>query len=134
MNEGKEVELFCHVTASLGYGNENWKTCTWSRNSDGENCRLEYKKTDSKNGMEISRSCSGLIADYPFYVNSNWTDVGNQVCGIIIPSASQLDNADWTCRLMQCKKEILGGCGDKDGNDNTVEATINVKVVNDSLM
>ena len=129
VNEGRNVSLFCLVRTKLKDGNDKWKTCTWRRNSDGANCSYEHKKgNDSKNELEAVGPCSALIKHYQF-LKEEYTNVRGQQCIIVIPSVSQLDNADWTCTIMQCKNENVGGCGAKDGNNVTVHDTINVKVM-----
>ena len=128
MNEGQNVRLFCFVRTKLKDGNDNWKTCTWSRHSDGESCRYERKKKDSNNALVIVASCSKLLDRYNFF-EEVYVNVRGYQCGTVIPSANQLDNANWTCTITQCKNENVGGCEDKDGNSNTVEDTVNVKVM-----
>ena len=129
MYEGDKVKLYCHVQTSLKDENDNWKTCMWIPKSRGGKCRYEYKKVDGENGLRIVGSCSRLRAHYQFFGNINSSQEFNHLCGIIIPSASHLDNTEWTCKIMQCKNVNLGGCGANDGNDNIVEATMNVTVI-----
>lgn len=140
VNEGQAVKLFCYVQTKSNYENANWKTCTWSRNSDGANCRFVYMKMGNNTDGKIAEFCSPSIENYRFFGkvkdpnvkvhgNGHSTDEENQICGISIPSANRKDNADWTCTIMQCKNHNVGGCGAKDGNNNTVEATINVEVL-----
>ena len=132
VKEGRVITLFCHVyTNALDViNNHNWKKCRWSRHSDGATCLYTYNQTDSsdKNSWGIDEFCDPLIETTDFF-GAGDPNKENRLCGIHVPSADRLDNGNWTCALEECKKGISGGCKDPSGNDYTVEATINVKVI-----
>ena len=129
VNEGQTITLMCRVKTDLIDGNDDWKTCRWSRGSDGATCLYEYKKVQDSiihHHWEIEQFCEPSMADVEYFGSD--PNVENHICGINIPSADQLDNSDWRCVIEECKMVAFGGCSANTGSGNTVEATMNVKV------
>ena len=126
LNEGQNIALFCQIGGfAVDPAYHDWKKCRWSRDSDGATCLYTYKKTD--NGWVDEEFCDPLLEDSEFF-GSDDLNKENRICGINVPSADQLDNGNWTCKIEQCQLVIHGGCGATAGNENIVEATVNVKV------
>ena len=129
LNKGQRLTLECRVKTDLIDGNDDWKTCRWSRVSDGANCLYEYKKVQDSiinSHWEIEEFCDQKLSD-AIYFGSD-PNVENHICGIEIESADQLDNSDWKCTIEECKLPSIGGCSAKNGNGNYVDATMSVEV------
>ena len=129
LNEGQKITLSCRVKTDLIDGNDDWKTCRWTRMSDGATCLYGYKKVQDSiihSHWEIEEFCEPSMTDAEYFGSD--PNVENHICGINIPEADQLDNSDWKCTIEECKMVALGGCAANTGNGNYVEATMNVKV------
>ena len=122
--EGDPIHLFCHVKAHRG--NTNWKTCKWTRESDGPSCLYTYNKEEW--AWNVTPLCSPIIKDSTFWTATLWEHEGkkgrNQFCGIFIPFALPDDNSKWRCELEQCKNFDC-----TTGNGNFAKATIDVQVI-----
>ena len=127
LNEGQTITLYCHVKTNLIDGNDNWKTCRWTRNTDGATCLYNYQKNKDDDNWAIDEFCEPSLADSEFFGSD--PNIENHICGINVPSADQMDNGKWKCALEECKTAMFGGCAHSHGNGNTVEATMNVKVI-----
>ena len=129
LNEGQTLTLECRVKSDLIDGNDDWKTCRWTRASDGATCLYEYKKVQDSiinSHWEIEEFCEPGMSD-AIYFGSD-PNVENHICGIEFLAADQTDNGDWKCTIEECKMWEFGGCSANNGNGNYVEATMNVKV------
>ena len=129
LNEGQTLTLECRVKTDLIDGNDDWKTCRWTRASDGATCLYEYKKVQDSiinSHWEIEEFCEPGLSDAVYFGSD--PNVENHICGVEILSADQMDSTDWKCTLEECKLWELGGCSANNGNGNYVEATMNVKV------
>ena len=133
--EGQVITLMCRVKANLIDGNDDWKTCRWSRLSDGVTCLFEYKKIQDDfihSHWIVEEYCESSLGDVEYFGSD--PNVENHICGINVASADQGDNSDWKCTIEECKNVAFGGCSANNGNGYTVEATMNVKVNNASLL
>ena len=129
LNEGQTLTLECRVKTDLIDGNDDWKTCRWTRASDGATCLYEYKKVQDSiinSHWEIEEFCEPGMSDAVYFGSD--PNVENHICGIEFLSADQMDSGDWKCTLEECKTVAFGGCSANNGNGNYVEATMNVKV------
>merc|ERR1712168_435137 len=114
VTEGQQITLSCRVKSDLIDGSANWKTCRWSRLSDGATCLFEYKEVTNgigANEMEIESFCDQKIADVEYFGSD--PNVENHICGMDKPSADQDDNSDWKCTIEECKLPSIGGCSAK---------------------
>ena len=127
VTEGQTVTLFCHVSTNLIDGNDNWKTCRWSRDKDGATCLYEYQRTEDDSGWEIKEFCEPFLSDTKYFGSD--PNVENHICGIDVLSADSFDSGNWTCWIEECKTEVMGGCEAKTGNGNRVKATVFVQVI-----
>ena len=129
LNEGQTLTLECRVKTDLIDGNDDWKTCRWSRASDGATCLYEYKKVQDSiinSHWEIEEFCEQGLSDAVYFGSD--PNKENHICGVQFMSADQQDNGDWKCSLEECKNVAFGGCSSNNGNGYYAEATMNVKV------
>jgi len=126
INKGETLTLFCHVTTKILDGNDNWKTCRWSRDHDGATCLYEYQTTNNETSWEIKEYCEPFLSDAKFFGSD--PNIENHVCGIDIPVVDHVDAGNWTCWIEECRTDLLGGCKAKTGNGNRIKATMCVEV------
>ena len=126
VQEGEAISLFCHTTSKVIDGNDNWKTCRWSRDKDGATCLYEYQVSQNGIDWEVKEYCEPFLSDVKFFGED--LNIQNNLCGINISSSNQFDNGNWTCWMEECRRVSLGGCADKVGNGNRVKATVAVEV------
>ena len=129
LNEGQTLTLECRVKTNLIDGNDDWKTCRWTRMSDGATCLYDYKKVQDSiinSHWEIEEFCEPSMSDATYFGSD--PNVENHICGIQFAAADQADNSNWKCTLEECKNVAFGGCSSNNGNGYYVEATMNVRV------
>ena len=129
LNEGQTLTLECRVKTDLIDGNDDWKTCRWTRSSDGATCLYEYKKVQDSiinSHWEIEEFCEQGLSDAVYFGSD--PNIENHICGVQFLSADQQDSGDWKCTLEECKNVAFGGCASNNGNGYYAEATMNVKV------
>ena len=129
---GHPITLMCRVkttgTTDL-FGNENWKTCMWTRDSDNAKCLFEYVciRNCGLFGtpvFEVQSSCESSLNGLEYFGSD--PAVENHICGVTVLSAGHEDSSTWTCKLEECKS--MGGCKSTLGNGNYAEATMKVTV------
>ena len=120
VSEGSIFTMSCHVRANL-IENKDWKTCSWSRNSDGAECKYEY--IQKFEGWIIEESCDTAIEDTQFFGSDPNNE--NKLCGIVVPSADSLDNGTWSCKIHPCK---YSGCAAEKGSVKFDKADIHIMV------
>ena len=76
-----------------------WKTCTWTRLSDGAECHLTA--LEHKTNIE---SCDVSMGD----VEHTITD--RLECSITLPNILKIDDGAWKCKLTKCVDRKDGGC------------------------
>uniref|UniRef100_A0A0K2T694 Uncharacterized protein n=1 Tax=Lepeophtheirus salmonis TaxID=72036 RepID=A0A0K2T694_LEPSM len=111
--------------------NDDWKTCSWKRLSDGKTCDIQYNCSGSL--------CSLGIGTFSRYLNCDPELKGrvsffgpsanerNNFCGIVLSRLGQKDTSTWECSVEQCK---FTGCGSEDGDGTVITTTIDVNVNN----
>ena len=124
LSEGQKLTLSCRVKSDLIDGNDDWKTCRWTRISDGASCLFEYKKENGE--WKIEEFCEKKLDDVVYFGSD--PNLENHICGIDKMGATQDDSSDWKCTIEECKLPPLGGCSARNGNGNYVDATMNVKI------
>jgi len=118
---GDPLILSSHITTGL-IENSDWKTCTWSRDSDQAKCEYTYKQ--KIDGWIVDENCTHELSNSKFF-GSSPTYEENKLCGIIIPEASSLDNGTWKCRIYGCQRS---GCAAEKSSLQFDDAFIKVKV------
>ena len=101
-----------------------WKTCIWTRVSDGAACAIEAEN-DWETNIKQCDSSLGAV---------NIVGGDRLVCRINIPEATINDKGDWTCKMEECKYESAEGCADKDSGDCFGEDTVHIEVCTRSIM
>ena len=95
-----------------------WKSCVWTRNSDGAKC----SQIAIKPFVTTKESCDTSLVD---------VELGSSKpleCAISITSASVSDRGNWTCKLKKCKDIEDGGCSSEESSACMAEANVKVKV------
>ena len=94
-----------------------WKTCTWTRLSDGAECHLTA--LEHKTNIE---SCDVSMGD----VEHTITD--RLECSITLPDTHQRNNGAWKCTLGKCKDRKDGGCISEYPSNCSREVVVNAQV------
>ncbi|CAB4057868.1 unnamed protein product [Lepeophtheirus salmonis] len=102
--------------------NDDWKTCTWTRMSDGKKCDIQYNCSGSLCSIGIGTFSRYITCDPELKRRVSFFGPGandrNNFCGIIVSPLSHHDNSDWECSVEQCR---VTGCGTEDGDGTVIK-------------
>lgn len=109
--------------------NDDWKVCTWERQSDGASCRFDYVCEGffceiGSGDFHVETNCSEKLKGVQFIGED--PNFHNRQCGVQIPSLGFLDNTVWTVKIEECQ---LTGCGGANGNGVVIEHSSEVTVL-----
>ena len=120
----EQLSLSCTAQFYSGGIKENdrkanlWKTCTWTRNSDGAVCKIKAED-DFSTDFEY---CDKTLGE----VNNLGGNRGE--CKINILKARIEDLGNWSCKIEKCRDERNGGCEHRLAGDCIGEDTVMVQV------
>ena len=118
------LTLSCRVyaeNASIQKEELFWKTCTWTRISDGAVCH-QYAKEDS----EIKKEhCDSTMGDIEIGTGSKRDRLE---CSITLPDTHQRNNGAWKCTLGKCNDRKDGGCISEYPSNCSKEVVVSAQV------
>ncbi|QQP34770.1 Uncharacterized protein FKW44_022769 [Caligus rogercresseyi] len=128
-NLGSKIYLFA-LTSDGGSWNDNddWKTCTWTRERDNTNCKIFYRCSGALCDVGVGTFSRYMECDAQLQNKISFfgpgSDDRNNFCGIIIKSLNRYDISTWRVEVEQCK---VTGCGSEEGSGLRIKTGIKVE-------
>ena len=125
---GQTFSIYCKVGGDNLVENDDWKKCTFYRESDGAACDFYYECEGALCGVgsgdfHIESVCDPRLVDVTYFGED--PNLSNNICGINVPNAGYEDKSNWRCLIEECD---IVGCGTSDGNGQFDSADIYVNV------